>query len=250
MAKGGGGGDGVTGAASVGGASGSGVGDTKFSGGAGGSQSTGGGGGGGGAGDNGNGGAVTADSATGGSSGPGIGRNGGAGSSGVTGAGSSGAGKIPGGASGGGGGLPGAATGNAGGGIIVLTYTTTAIPTTNTDLANRMTSKNYADVAVDDGGYFIQTGSENVIAQFQKTWTNTSDNITITWNGRTTVSPAKSPVLLQIYNVNSATWETIATNTLSPVDTDFTLQATVSNTPSNYYDTNKMITARVYQLVY
>lgn len=111
------------------------------------------------------------------------------------------------------------------------------------------TNKNVMNVAVDDGDYFIQYGSEYLIQEYKKKWTNATDVITFVWKGRTTFSTLVSPFLIQIYNVNTTTWETLARETRIPADTDFTLTVTQTANVANYYDTNNIVTFRTYQLV-
>jgi len=107
----------------------------------------------------------------------------------------------------------------------------------------------YANSSIDDGDYFIQQGSSNIIQQFKSTHTNNTDNITISWKGRTTIAPSASPVYLQIYNFNTLTWNIISSQTVKPSDTDFILTGTQTINLSNYYDSNFNVVARIYQQV-
>lgn len=153
----------------------------------------------------------------------------------------------------GGGGSGGDEDGNGGigaGGMVQLTYTTTQNPQlTNIDLVNPFTNPQYDDVNADDGDYFIETGSQYVIAQYKQQGANNTSNIQITWKGRSTIPPNQSPVLLQIYNYNTPGWETLASQTVIPVDTDFVMQATQSTNLSNYYNAQSQVSVRVYQKV-
>jgi len=133
-----------------------------------------------------------------------------------------------------------------------LDYTyqdTLTVPTTGADDIDIDTNKNYMNVSVDDGDYFIQYGSEYMIQEFKKKWTNNTDNISFIWKGRSTLSTVTSPLLIQVYNVNSATWETLAREKRMPADFDFTLRALVTQNVSNYYDSNNVVTFRSYQQV-
>ena len=72
----------------------------------------------------------------------------------------------------------------------------------------------------------------------------------ITWKGKSDVAPSTIPVVLQIYNRNTPSWEEIARNNTSPANTDFTLTATIGESGqdlANYYDANYWIACRVYQ---
>lgn len=230
----------------AGGAAGSGIGDITKSGGVGGPGVTlnGGGGGGGSAGDK-------TDGAAGvnlfpGASGASLGGRGGDGVSSATGK----TGSAPGGGASGGSqgptniGAPGAA------GMVRLTYTVPAgLPTTSTNDIDPDTNRNYQNLAVDDGDYFIQYGSEYMIQEYKLDWINNTDVPTFTWKGRTTYDTRVSPFYVQIYNVNSATWETLTRETRQPADIDFTVVVRQVTNVSNYYDSSNIVTFRTYQQV-
>lgn len=252
LAKGGVGGNPGTAAATpgtggAGGAAAGGVGTVRTSGGAGGpgdSTTLQSGGGGGSAGSRGDGTAGTIAGLA-GAAGPVLGGRGGAGTNATT-----GEARAPGGGAGGAiSNGPGAAGHTGGGGLVILTYTTIGLPLTNTDDIDPDSAKNYQNVGVDDSDYFIQTGSEYMIQEYKKRWINNTDTPIFTWKGRTTQSTPTSPLLIQIYNQNSATWETLATINKVPADTDMQFTVTQSTNVSNYYDSNNIVTFRVYQLV-
>lgn len=130
------------------------------------------------------------------------------------------------------------------------TYSTEDYPIYATlAISSSFTSPKYENTAVDDGDYFIQYGSEYMIQVFSNTWTNNTDTPRFTYKGRTTMDTRVSPVFIQIYNLNSVSWETLAiVNKVLP-DQDF--QVTVSQTTniSNYYDSKNIVAFRVYQKV-
>lgn len=116
-------------------------------------------------------------------------------------------------------------------------------------LVNPFANANYSQISGDDGDYFIEYGSRYLIEEYKYKHQNNTDAITFTWKGRSTVACSRSPLLIQIYNINSATWETLASNTTTPVDTDVTMKVTQSTNLSNYYDTTNIVTFRSYQQV-
>ena len=63
------------------------------------------------------------------------------------------------------------------------------------------TNKNVQNVAIDDGDYMIQYGSEYMIQEYKKKWINNTDVPSFTWKGRTTYDTRISPLVFQIYNV-------------------------------------------------
>lgn len=123
------------------------------------------------------------------------------------------------------------------------------LPTTNIEIANNFNAVQYGNVSSDDGDYFIEKGSRFLIQVYENTHQNNTDNIIFTWKGRSTVSTLVSPILIQIYNVNSAAWETLANVNTVPADTDFTTTVSQTANLSNYYTTNSTVTFRSYQLV-
>lgn len=116
-------------------------------------------------------------------------------------------------------------------------------------MTNAFANANYSQINSDDGDYFIEYGSKYMIREYKYKHQNNTDAVTMTWKGRSTVACTRSPILIQIYNVNSTAWETLASNTTSPVDTDFTAIVTQSINLSNYYDSTNTVTFRSYQLV-
>lgn len=120
---------------------------------------------------------------------------------------------------------------------------------TATDLINKFNNAQYSDALGDDGDYFIEYGSEYMIRNYQRINTNNTDSPTFTWKGRTTESTLISPMLIQIYNVSTAAWETLAIANKVPADTDFSLSVTQTANVSNYYDTSNTVTFRSYQQV-
>lgn len=255
LAKGGGAGlAGSPGNGGAGGSSASGVGTTLHSGGTGGNGNNAGtnqGGGGGGSAGNASDGGNGTNTGTAGTAGTGTIANGTAGGAG----GSTNPGLAPTQTPGGGGGGGGAnSAGAAGqGGFLRLTYTsTTPPPTSNTNLINAFNAVQYGNVSTDDGDYFIEYGSEFVMQEykFKNPRGNNTDNITFTWRGRSTEDPRVSPILMQIYNTNSAAWETLATINTVPPDTDFSTTVTQSTNLANYYDSTNTVAFRSYQLVF
>lgn len=132
---------------------------------------------------------------------------------------------------------------------VVTLFTKPLPPSTSADLSAAFTSPQYGDVAVDDGDYWIETGSQYVTAYYKKIWTNSTDSPSFTWRGRSTLSPQMSTVYLQIYNFNSSAWETLDTETSQPADTDFVMTGTQSANVSNYYNTRNIVAFRIYQKV-
>lgn len=75
-----------------------------------------------------------------------------------------------------------------------------------------------------------------------------SDAINIHLNLQSTLAPTISPVYLQVWNVNSSAWETVASNSTAAEDIDFDLEYFLETNVSNYYDSRYEIAVRTYQV--
>lgn len=71
--------------------------------------------------------------------------------------------------------------------------------------------------------------------------------LSIKWVGKTNIPGTSSAIVLQIYNRNLTTWETLTSNNTVAANIQFTMTATVGNNLSNYYDSNNIVACRVYQ---
>lgn len=120
------------------------------------------------------------------------------------------------------------------------------LPTTTNDLATGFSLADYTTVSADDGTYVNLTGLNNLVYLFKYQHTNSTDAVTLFWNGKTTVAPSTKPVYLQIYNHTTSAYETVATNDTASANVDFILTATKNASLASYYN-NNTITARVYQ---
>jgi hypothetical protein len=128
--------------------------------------------------------------------------------------------------------------------------TLTSLPTTNTSLSTSYTSSDVSDVASSNDVRVGQTGvvgTDFVVHQFKRTGTDNTSTISVSIELQTDLAPSISPVYLQIYNVDSGSWETIDSDNTTAASTDFLLSATVSANKEDYYEPDFTITCRVYQ---
>jgi hypothetical protein len=84
--------------------------------------------------------------------------------------------------------------------------------------------------------------------QFKNKNTNNTDEIHITWNGQSDLTPQTSDIVLQIWDDNGKAWETLDTESLADANTDFDLVGDITENLSNYYADANWVTCRVYQL--
>jgi len=76
---------------------------------------------------------------------------------------------------------------------------------------------------------------------------NSTDEITVVWNGQSDRVPSSYTVYLQIYNRDSTTWETLDTDDFTGANTDFDLEGSITVNLDNYYDASNWVAHRVYQ---
>lgn len=62
------------------------------------------------------------------------------------------------------------------------------------------------------------------------------DSIKITVDLQSTLAPTASTVYLQIYNVTTGLWETLASDNTTAANTDFELVGRITANQSDYYD--------------
>ena len=121
------------------------------------------------------------------------------------------------------------------------------LPTNNDDLENAYTVQEVIDVSTDNGVRVCQNGTlKNMVHEF-KNYVGTEASCRLNWNGQSSLAPSSSTVYLQIWNINTLTWDTVANNNTADEDTDFSFY-TVINDLTNYKTASQMISCRIYQL--
>jgi len=122
-----------------------------------------------------------------------------------------------------------------------------ALPGNANDLANAFTPTQYGEVLNNDDIYFCYEASNIPTKLFKWTHVNDTDNISVTWRGKTTLNPATSPVYMQIYNFTIATWETLDFDNSTAINTEFELNGLKNTSVGDYYDASNIVAVRVYQ---
>lgn len=124
-----------------------------------------------------------------------------------------------------------------------------SLPTTDGHLATKYSASEVTDVDTDDNTR-VDIDSVNgnyLIHQFEVKNANDTDNITISWNGQTLIAPSLKTVYLQIYNYNTASWETLDSDNTTAKNTDFDLSGSITSNQTYYYDASNYARVRVYQ---
>lgn len=99
-----------------------------------------------------------------------------------------------------------------------------------------------------DSSYVDMSGPQPLrVFMFKFVHTNNTDEITITWTGKSEIDASLSTVILEIYNQYTQSWEVLQDDNTTSAGTDITLTGTTESPFDYYYDANNMVTARVYQ---
>ena len=121
------------------------------------------------------------------------------------------------------------------------------MPVDDTDLENAFTGGEYTQVETDDADRVPQTAVAEFAAFLFKDKYTGQAIITVRWNGQSNLASSDSTIYLQIYNRDITTWETLDSDDITGVDTDFDLEGQVIANLGDYYDANFWIACRVYQ---
>lgn len=125
-----------------------------------------------------------------------------------------------------------------------------SLPTDDTDLSIIYSLIEIENLDSTNGTTIYQYITSNYSIHQYREVAGTSGTATsgiFTWNGQSNYAPSSSVVTMQIYNFNTASWETIDTDNATAASTNFTLYAVVSNL-TNYKNANNETVVRVWQL--
>ena len=121
------------------------------------------------------------------------------------------------------------------------------MPTNSNDLAFIYTAQERTDVSTDDANYVDQKAyNEYTLHQF-KNYVGAVNSATLEFKGKSNTAPSVATVYLQIYNINTSTWDTLTSNNVTAANTEFTFYVYVPSF-TNYKNVDNVITCRVYQL--
>ena len=121
------------------------------------------------------------------------------------------------------------------------------LPTNNNDLETNYSTQDIIDVETENNDRVSQTGLLEYTIHQYKNYVEGETNCILKWVGQTNISPSSSTVYLQIYNIDTSSWETVDSDNSSNIDTDFTLTVTITDL-TDYKDGQDLITCRIYQL--
>lgn len=121
------------------------------------------------------------------------------------------------------------------------------LPTTANPAGTSFSRAEVVNATSDNAVYADVTGAQYLLNVYERWHTNSTDQISATWNGKSTIAASVNPVYLQIWNNTASSWETLASNNTSAADTEFTLTGSKTTNLSNYYQAGNKVVFRVYQ---
>jgi hypothetical protein len=121
-----------------------------------------------------------------------------------------------------------------------------SLPSGIADLSTPYIAQDYVDVNTKDGTRVNVSAADGKYAIHQfSDYIGSESAVNLRWEGQSSQAPSISQVNLQVYNVDSSTWETVASNNTAAADTDFVLAYKVADTTN--YVSDGVIVCRVYQ---
>lgn len=122
------------------------------------------------------------------------------------------------------------------------------LPTNADPLANAYSTSQITDTATQDSSYVDAVGTNRYLVHlFRDLMTGSETALSRTWIGRMSRPASVSTVFLQIYNFNTASWETVDSDNAGT--SPLSLGGTVNTNVAHYFDANNITAWRVYQEV-
>ena len=121
------------------------------------------------------------------------------------------------------------------------------MPGNDSDLETNYSAQDMTDVSANDEVRVGQTATGQYAIHEFKNDVGSANSCNLIWEGQSDLAPNASPVVLEIFNRNSAQWDNVDTENISDANTDFTLSGNIPDL-TNYKDGSNIISCRVYQL--
>lgn len=134
--------------------------------------------------------------------------------------------------------------------VAYTTYSYASVASLGTDdarLGTVASSGEFTNLQLDNNTFLDVGGANFLVIQQENYHTNATDNIVVTWKGKSSTAASTDTIYLQAYDYNTDAWVQIDSDSATAADTEFTLTSTLTST--DYYDTsaNNKTTTRVYQ---
>ena len=119
--------------------------------------------------------------------------------------------------------------------------------TTKSYLAQEKTNpKDRIDVDTKNDVRVAQTATGQIAIHQFKDYVGANASCTVEWEGQSNWACSDSTVYLQVYNINTTTWDAVDDDSTTGADTDFVLTGSIADL-TNYKDAQDIISCRVYQ---
>ena len=120
------------------------------------------------------------------------------------------------------------------------------MPGDTTNLETSYSVQDYLDVDTSDATRVAQTATDQIAIHQFKDYVGAQSSCTLSWTGQSNQSATFSSVVLQLYNENTTTWDTIATDSTTLNGNNIVFSENIADL-TNYKTASSTITARVYQ---
>jgi len=119
------------------------------------------------------------------------------------------------------------------------------LPVDDTNLETAYSMQDIIDVETEDDILVGQQAADQIAIHMYKDY-STANSAHFEWIGQSTFAPSNIAIYLQIYNFNSAEWETLSSNNIANADTNFTLSGDKEDL-TDYKDGSGFVVCRIYQ---
>jgi hypothetical protein len=122
------------------------------------------------------------------------------------------------------------------------------LPSDNAPLSHIYTGAEVTTVSTVDGVFVNETSNRAYgIHQFAHSVANLSAALKPSWTGKIGRPASVAPVTMQVYNLSTSRWETLASNTTAAGGSVISLTGTSGAPTAHYYDGSMLCYVRVYQ---
>jgi hypothetical protein len=115
-------------------------------------------------------------------------------------------------------------------------------------LSTTFNSTNYSNVTTEDSTFDTISG-DGYLNYLFKAYKSGGGNFLINVKAKSTKAPSSNTVYLQVYNRDTTSWENLDSDSSTGANTVFTLSGGKNSSLTDYYDSDNLLSLRVYQEV-
>jgi hypothetical protein len=123
-----------------------------------------------------------------------------------------------------------------------------SLKTDDATLSTTFDPTNYSNVATEDSVFDTISG-DGYLNYLFKAYKSGGGNFLINVKAKSTKAPFSNTVYLQVYNRDTTSWENLDSDSSTSANTVFTLSGGKNSSLTDYYDSDNLLSLRVYQEV-